>query len=243
MNENLSFPKISQLSLSDSLGHFKGDYQCGPLSFYAYLRALSPARQRPGSYPKFLKNYFPGLKKTSPFNFEYGLSHLMSSYPELLSQVRVYSLRRERDQQDLCGFAQKLLAKALQKHHLGILQIGAHHATLKNSTNYWERGLGHFMVLLSVQPQLRKRVNFFKVEYWDPWDAKIHEGILYEELYRDFQSCEFKETSRKDSLRLSPSGHQVRSPHLCLLAPSLDLYDPKVYFSQRYIYALERALI
>ncbi len=246
---NFKLPRTSQLSLSDQLGGFRGDYQCGPLTFYAYLRAMAslvddksfPYR----NYQKFLNDHFPNFNKTVGFTMEYGLRSLMPSFPQLFKGTRLQSFHRKGNSRNLCAKVKRQLEISLKGERLAILQIAAHHAELCNGKNVWQRGLGHFVLLLKVSPHSQSKDHlFFEFQYWDPWDAKVHDALAYEELFRDFKSYTFPtpRASRTNGFTFSPSGHQVLSPELCVLAPSLDLYSPKVYFSQRYIYTLEGGL-
>ena len=126
-----------------------------------------------------------------------------------------------------------------------ILQIGAYCATVENGSNRWYRTLGHFVTLTGLGPRHSKRDPMRELQYWDPWDGAVHAGVLYEEVFRDFTALKppsFAENF-KTARRVSPNGHKVLSPYLCLLAPHMDLYSDQVYFAQRYIYAIERALI
>jgi hypothetical protein len=237
----MKLPRTSQLQISDRRGRRIGDNLCGPLAFYAFFRARGRERM---SFSRFLERRFPRLRIGEPLTLECAVEQLSESGAlENLPALRIRNLARERAGSALCRQTHRLLTSALKRGPV-LAQIGAYHASVSKGRNKWRRDLGHFVVILSAGPAPRAEDPLFTMTHWDPWDGRVHTSVLYEELYRDFSAMDFGQEVKNNALRtrLSPSGHRVLSPYPCVLAPHLDLYDPKVYFAQRYIYALERVL-
>jgi hypothetical protein len=239
----------SQLRAADAWGRRTGDYICGPLAFFALLHQK---KKNLKDLKAFLRLYFGDFVKTRsgvprPYglSLEEGLARLAEPYKSVLKGYKPCNLDRRRGQRDLLQSVCKTLEKAAAINKPVILQIGAYCGTVVNEQNLWTRTLGHFVVCNGLQPRQNKVDPFRVIELWDPWDGRAHSSVLFEEVFRDFTALKPPHFDKNFRLgrRLSPNGHRVLSPYLNLLAPHMDLYSSEVYFSQRYLYAIERALI
>lgn len=234
---------MSQLSLADRWGRRVGDRMCGPLAFYKFLSARGSVDLP--SYGVFVRKHFPefaagrsGRVDAHGLRLETALDRLATFYPRAFLGYENRSLHRRARTRDLLRDFYRQLKASVRKRRPVILQIAAYSATVKGGKNIWSRELGHFIVIDHLDSPPDTDDPFCTLRYWDPWDGKQHRSVLYEEWYRDFSILR-----PERNLRRSPSGHQVQSPVLCLLAPHMDLYSPKTYFAQRYVFAVERALI
>ncbi len=244
----MSALKISQLKLSSSLGANRGDFHCGPMAFFALLRyqhsKLSHEEKKTlNHYKSFVQTYYPTFSKKTCFTLEEGVEGIKARLGHHLRGRQFIELERTSSSKSFAKNTQSLFKRALENRGPFILQIAAYQAEVKKKVNVWTRGLGHFVLVLDVSNFRGNRDPFFEIEYWDPWDGRKHRAIAFEELYRDFTGPSVKTSASKSrqNRTISPAGHRVQSPYLCLLAPHMDLYSSEVYFAQRYIYVLERA--
>lgn len=244
-----SLPSISQLRAADTWGRRTGDFICGPLAFYALLAS---ERQTLHDLKKFLRLHFPDFLRSSKkapraagLTLDEGLVRLKETYSKALAGYRVVNLNRRPGQKDLLQGVSRTLDRAATLRKPILLQIGAYCGSVENGNNRWSRTLGHFVTLTGMGARPGKRDPMRELQYWDPWDGSVHSGVLYEEVFRDFTALKPPAFTNgfRSGHRTSPNGHRVLSPYLCLLAPHMDLYSNQVYFAQRYLYAIERALI
>ena len=236
----MSLPALNQLRLAEAWGQDLGDRLCGPLAFYALLKSKSARGLRASgselkSYKSFQRTFFPDFGEG--LILENGVRALAQNFASELRSYKIHDLHRRGAQRNLARDWGLRFQRASRGKRTFLIQVGAYHATVKKGANIWRRGLGHFLVGIESSRVQEVENPFFELRYWDPWDGREHRAIVFEELYRDFAALS------QGGIRRSPSGHKVMSPFLCLLAPHLDLYDPKVYFAQRYIYILERAYL
>lgn len=230
---------LSQLYISDQWGRGIGDKLCGPLCVYKILYKHKSLIE----FKKFVTHFYPYfLNKKNKVDGIYlqDIIEVLNGF--FKKKYKQLNLARNHRQKDLVLFWMRRFAQALKSRDCIVLEIACFHAKIKDGANHWQRGLGHFVLVRTVKA-LNVKDGYFEIEYWDPWNGKWHWGVVFEERFRDFASLKISQSAKKRLLRKSASGHWVQSPHLCLLLPQLDLYDPKVYFAQRTIYVLERAAL